>query len=249
MTPPDGQDDESVGIDAPVRAYIHDLFTKLSTLSHYELLGVARDADKKAIKRAYFGLAGTLHPDRFYGKKLGSYGPKLQAIVARLSDAYETLSNAERRATYDASRAERPSDPTLARTPVSPKVAKERSDAMNALRQRFVEGKAKAKELADAAERARAAGDASACAAAYKAALGFAPGDAALQAAYREAQREADQRLVESHRKKALLAERWGRWDDAAQSWRRVLEANPGDAEATLGLAKAASPVKPPPKG
>ena len=44
-----------------------------STLDHYALLGVARSADRKALKRAYFDLAARFHPDKYFRKKLGSY--------------------------------------------------------------------------------------------------------------------------------------------------------------------------------
>ena len=76
--------------------------TKLEATDHYEVLDVARDADKKAIKRAYFGLAATFHPDRFFGKKLGPVRVPLERIFDRLTIAHDTLTRREERAAYDA---------------------------------------------------------------------------------------------------------------------------------------------------
>jgi hypothetical protein len=71
-------------------------------IDHYALLGVPRTADKKAIKRAYFELAARVHPDKFFRKKLGSFKLKMEAIFGKLTEAYETLTQKERRADYDA---------------------------------------------------------------------------------------------------------------------------------------------------
>lgn len=60
----------------------------------YELLGVERDADASAIKRAYRRKARELHPDV-------SDEPDAEERFRRVTEAYEVLSDDERRATYD----------------------------------------------------------------------------------------------------------------------------------------------------
>jgi molecular chaperone DnaJ len=60
----------------------------------YELLGVERDADANAIKRAYRKKARELHPDV-------SDEPDAEERFRRVTEAYEVLSDDERRATYD----------------------------------------------------------------------------------------------------------------------------------------------------
>lgn len=62
----------------------------------HELLGVARDADPKTLKRAYFKLSKEIHPDRFYGKQLGSFGPLLSTVFEAVSRSYERLTNPEK---------------------------------------------------------------------------------------------------------------------------------------------------------
>ncbi|MCW2920438.1 MAG: chaperone protein DnaJ [Thermoleophilia bacterium] len=60
----------------------------------YELLGVARDADAGDIKKAYRRKARELHPDV-------SDEPDAEERFRRVTEAYEVLSDDERRATYD----------------------------------------------------------------------------------------------------------------------------------------------------
>lgn len=93
--------DEAVDIEPGHRKRILDLFYGLSSLNHYELLGVARSADKKAVKRAYFELAQLFHPDKYFRKNLGSYKSKMEACFGRLTVAHDVLTG-KKRADYDA---------------------------------------------------------------------------------------------------------------------------------------------------
>jgi DnaJ domain len=90
-----------VDLDATQQERILALHVLCETGSHYELLGLAPDADKKAIKRAYFQLTTHVHPDRFFRKQLGAFKPRMEVIFARVTEAHDVLSNAEQRAEYD----------------------------------------------------------------------------------------------------------------------------------------------------
>lgn len=94
--------DEDVEIDLPRRRQILDLYYRLEHLTHYQLFGVEPTADKKAIKAAYFEVVNLFHPDRYYGKKVGSFRGKLERIFSRLTDSYDVLSRSASRAEYDA---------------------------------------------------------------------------------------------------------------------------------------------------
>src|SRR3954451_3832067 len=61
----------------------------------YEVLGVGRDADEGAIKKAFRRLARELHPD------VNTDDPNAEEKFKEAAEAYEILSDPERRATYD----------------------------------------------------------------------------------------------------------------------------------------------------
>ena len=67
----------------------------MSKRDYYEVLGVARDADAAAIKKAYRSLAVQFHPDR------NPDDPVAEDRFKEAAEAYEVLSDAERRRTYD----------------------------------------------------------------------------------------------------------------------------------------------------
>jgi curved DNA-binding protein CbpA len=96
-----GELDEAVDIDLPRRRRILDTFYRLDALSHYELLAVTASADKKEIKQAYYQAVGLFHPDKYFGKKLGSFKPKLERLFARLTEAHDVLTKRDSRQAYD----------------------------------------------------------------------------------------------------------------------------------------------------
>src|ERR1700757_2500998 len=66
-----------------------------STRDYYDVLGVPRDADDATIKKAFRRLARELHPD------VNKDDPDAEDKFKEAAEAYEVLSDADRRATYD----------------------------------------------------------------------------------------------------------------------------------------------------
>jgi molecular chaperone DnaJ len=62
----------------------------------YEVLGVGRDADEAQVKKAFRRLARELHPD------VNAHDPDAEAKFKEAAEAYEVLSDPERRQLYDA---------------------------------------------------------------------------------------------------------------------------------------------------
>lgn len=66
-----------------------------ATRDYYDVLGVQRDADDTTIKKAFRKLARELHPD------VNKNDPEAEEKFKEAAEAYEVLSDPERRATYD----------------------------------------------------------------------------------------------------------------------------------------------------
>ncbi len=87
----------------------------LSTKNHYQLLGVSRDASAQVIKDSYKELARIYHPDSHYFDDILADAGMSAAVEAApamsaeaeetfkiITEAYNTLNHAARRAEYDA---------------------------------------------------------------------------------------------------------------------------------------------------
>jgi molecular chaperone DnaJ len=67
----------------------------MSKRDYYEVLGVARDANEEALKKAYRKLAMKYHPDRNHGDE------EAEGRFKELNEAYDVLKDGEKRAAYD----------------------------------------------------------------------------------------------------------------------------------------------------
>ena len=65
----------------------------LSATDHYQVLNVAIDTSNSALRKSFHSLSLLLHPDKFKGG---------EDAFARLREAYEVLSDSQKRGEYDA---------------------------------------------------------------------------------------------------------------------------------------------------
>jgi len=93
--------DEPCDLDLMRKRTILDVYYRLDQLDHYALLGLPQDAEKKDVKAAYFTHVGHFHPDKYFGKDLGTFRPKLEKVFARLTEAHDTLTRKRTRQEYD----------------------------------------------------------------------------------------------------------------------------------------------------
>jgi tetratricopeptide (TPR) repeat protein len=80
---------------------VKNTYRRIDWLSHYELLGVPRDAPPERVSEAYFERSRLFHPDLRHRDDLAKFEKELSAVFERMKTAYETLSDAEKRAVYD----------------------------------------------------------------------------------------------------------------------------------------------------
>ncbi len=84
---------------------VQQLHRLIGELDHYQILGLEPGVTRSAIDEAYFELCIEFHPDRFFLLRSGPLKQQIFEIFHRLNAAYETISDPERRADYDRSRA------------------------------------------------------------------------------------------------------------------------------------------------
>ncbi|TMA44964.1 MAG: tetratricopeptide repeat protein [Deltaproteobacteria bacterium] len=90
-----------IELPADMQNELQQLEARGDRLTHYELLGVGADADGGTVRRAYLEKSKRFHPDAWYRKETGKFGPLLSKWFQRLSAAYQVLSDEEMRAGYD----------------------------------------------------------------------------------------------------------------------------------------------------
>ena len=100
----------------PVEAAIHlsekerdaidRLHQSLGRVSHYRLLGVSEDADLEQIRTSFYEMSRCFHPDHYFRRDVGDYGPRIEAVYIAVTQAYQTLRSEAKRSAYDRSREE-----------------------------------------------------------------------------------------------------------------------------------------------
>ncbi len=79
----------------------------MAAKDYYSILGVARDASEAQIKKAYRALARKYHPD------VNVHDPEAEEKFKEVSEAYEVLSDSEKRQMYDTFGTVKPTGPDL----------------------------------------------------------------------------------------------------------------------------------------
>ena len=87
---------EGSDLSVETKKRILRLHRRMRKLAPHELLGVAKDADGAAIKRAFGAASKELHPDRYFGKDLGRFREKLAKIFNRITEAMQELEKARK---------------------------------------------------------------------------------------------------------------------------------------------------------
>lgn len=80
------------------RTEVESKITRIAMENHFEVLGIKETASLLEIRDAYFGMAKLFHPDRL--SDMPDLRQKAQAAFARISAAYNELSDDKKRAAY-----------------------------------------------------------------------------------------------------------------------------------------------------
>ncbi len=118
----------------------------------YEILEAKRADTPEAIKKAYYALAKKYHPDRHCSRGTEAPQDQLAEILATLAEAYDVLSNPQKRLLYDHKLSQREGhDPALIGT------IQTSSDALAATKYRAAQGSYQAKDYHEAVQNLREA--------------------------------------------------------------------------------------------
>ncbi|MBL9038192.1 MAG: DnaJ domain-containing protein [Archangium sp.] len=92
--------EDNIDIDGTRQLEILDLEVKASSNDYFHILGVPAGAPPDVVKEAFYALSRKFHPDRYFGKNLGSFKPKLDKLFRKLVEANQTLTDADKRKKY-----------------------------------------------------------------------------------------------------------------------------------------------------
>ena len=91
---------EDVDLEVDRRREILYLAASMDGWTHWQALGLQWNASASEARDAYREKAKVFHPDRFQGRRLGAFRPRLERIFRRLTEARDALSDEASRAAY-----------------------------------------------------------------------------------------------------------------------------------------------------
>ena len=95
------------------REMIEKAFETLAGQDHYQVLDVPVTATSEDLKKAYFRLAKSYHPDRHFDPTMADLKHKLEALFDRIHKSYTVLSDQMKRAEYDTTAKKKEHEPGM----------------------------------------------------------------------------------------------------------------------------------------
>jgi tetratricopeptide (TPR) repeat protein len=231
---------EDVDLDLGRRKEILHADAVAASGTLWQALGLPWNAPVTAVRAAYLEAAKVFHPDRFAGKRLGSYRGRLERIFRRATEARDVLADETRRAAYA-----RTTAPATEFTKMEARKLEEerRSVERRARLARQNPLVARAARVGELVGRGRAAlerGDFLQAANDLQLAQSIDPNNPELSALAAEAKRRSAAQRAGEHFDKATAAEVLGTLPAALTEYRAALEADPRNARAAAAGARVA---------
>lgn len=238
--------DASLDLPTAVQERLLALAARLDAPYH-EILGVPANADRKALKRAYFALSKELHPDRYFRKHLGAFQVVLERVFKKIVEAYELLSDPMARAEIEKSLAAMAPPPAAAAeaTPVAaPEPGKpvppRRPHVFSVGERARKERRQRAKRLFEAGMAAYAGGRWLEAAGGVRLAIAFDPWNAVYKEHFAEVQGKAHQERAKQYVREAESALELRDYPAALRAFEEALPYRPGDVELLCRAARLA---------
>jgi len=228
-----------VDLDPALQQELLELDARLSTIDHYRILGLEPGADSEAVKQAYWSQSRKYHPDRFYGRKLGAFGPRLERIFRRISEAQQTLVDPARRDEYLNAHPELRARRATASAAGPSRAAETREDERKArfARHPYLLKATRVTDLLKRARAAMAAGDFAKAHADLHLASQMEPGNSDVVRLLAEARKGQGESRAAASLRKAEAAESIGDLEAALQAYQDAFNADPTRAKAAARAA------------
>jgi curved DNA-binding protein CbpA len=231
---------EDVDLPLDRRKEILYVDAHLSTWTHFQTLGLPWNAPADDVRVAYLEKAKTFHPDRYPGKRLGTYRVRLEKIFRRLTEARDTLQDEARRSDY--LRKAAPPD-EFARVEVrrieNDMRAEERRSRL-ARNNPLVARVAKVTQMVNRGRRLMDEGRFAQAANDFCMAASLDPRNAEIRALADEARRRAEVGRGKEASDRGIAAEALGNWGLALECYQEATRADPGNGRYAIQAARAA---------
>jgi curved DNA-binding protein CbpA len=206
---------------------------------YHELLGVAVDADVKAIKKAYFKLSKQFHPDRYFRRNLGPFAEKLERCFKKVLEAYELLSDPATRAEVQRQIASSRASEGPAKAGAAPGsvAARKRLSRLGRQLKVFEGRKRKAKTFFESGMAAFQQERWLEAAGSVRLAIAFDPGNQAYKEAFSDVQRKAHEERAQTLVKQGEGALEMRNLREAAGLFEEALQFRPFDPELNIRAA------------
>jgi tetratricopeptide (TPR) repeat protein len=231
---------EDVDIDAERRRQILLAEASLERWTHWEALGIPWNAPASAAKDAYIERVKVFHPDRYAGKRLGTFRGRLERVFRRITQARDELADDARRAEYARKTAPATEFTRLEARRLEDERRAEERKARLARQNPLVARVARVQEFVKRGKAALAEGNFAAAANDLSLALGLDPKNAELVALAAEARKKAAAAKALDLFQRGLEAELVGNYALALGRYREALELDPAYVRAAAQAAKTA---------
>jgi curved DNA-binding protein CbpA len=232
--------DESLELPVEIQEQVI-AFTACLDRPYHEVLGVAPDADVRAIKKAYYTLSKVYHPDRYFRRKLGPFADEIERCFKKLLEAYELLSDPATRAEVQQAASE-----ARSAAPSGPSGLEMRRRMRRRLHKRTghmrvrEERKRKAKGFFESGMSAFAREHWPEAAGSVRLAIAFDPANEVYRERFVEVQRRAHEERATTLLKKAESALEMRDYRDALSHFEEAIHYRPYDAELCFRAARLA---------
>lgn len=226
---------EAVDLDPQRKQEILELDQRCAGDDYFHMLGLAPGVATLEVKKAYYELSKRFHPDRYFGKNLGSYKARVDRIFRKLTEAQAVLSDAQRRQAYLAQRPEMAAsaEPTLE---LDPARATERRARL--ARHPYLAKAAKVHELAQRGRELIQKGDFARALTDLSLASQIEPKNKDLAELLQVAKKGADQARAAKEYGEGEAAERMGSGAEALAHLRNAAQLDPANADFAARLTR-----------